>query len=60
MSRHTHINSHLRNAGNDSNEDVVGYSSDALVQTLLHEQSKLILDWDLKHLQYSIFCSANL
>lgn len=56
MSRHIHTNSHLPNAGNETNEATIVYSSDALVQTHLHEQPKLILDWDLKHLHiaYSV------
>lgn len=44
MRRHTHTNSHLRNAGNESNEGMISSSLDAPVQTQFYEQSKLILD----------------
>lgn len=39
MSRHIHTNSHLPNEGNESNEDMTRYISDALVQTYLQEGS---------------------
>lgn len=42
MRRRIHTISHLRNAGNESNEDMISSSLDAIEQTQFYEQTELL------------------